>query len=97
MLTEGALALKPEEHKSMQDQAERLINALENTATVEVRNPAGTNLTLCTVNENSSLTRRWTKTMKWMNLPTGEVIVAPVEDSLMGNLCATWRLEESEN
>lgn len=26
------------------------------------------------------------KTMKWMNLPTGEVIVAPVEDSLTGKL-----------
>ncbi|MGW8289142.1 MAG: aminopeptidase, partial [Candidatus Bathyarchaeia archaeon] len=26
------------------------------------------------------------KTMKWMNLPTGEVIVAPVEDSLNGKL-----------
>ncbi len=26
------------------------------------------------------------KTMKWMNLPTGEVLVAPVEDSLNGEL-----------
>jgi len=26
------------------------------------------------------------KTMKWMNLPTGEVIVAPVENSLNGKL-----------
>ncbi len=87
MLTEGALALKPEEHKSMQDQAERLINALEDTATVEIRNPAGTNLTLCT-DERKFFTDTkldW-KTMKWMNLPTGEVIVAPVEDSLNGKL-----------
>jgi hypothetical protein len=28
------------------------------------------------------------KLMKWMNLPTGEVIVAPVEDSLKGTLVA---------
>jgi aminopeptidase len=87
MLTEGALALKPEEHKSMQDQAERLINDLEDTATVEIRNPAGTNLTLCT-DERKFFTDTkldW-KTMKWMNLPTGEVIVAPVEDSLNGKL-----------
>ena len=87
MLTEGALALKPEEHKIMQDQAERLINALEDTATVEIRNPVGTNLTLCT-DERKFFTDTkldW-KTMKWMNLPTGEVIVAPVEDSLNGKL-----------
>jgi len=87
MLTEGALALKPEDYKSMQDQAERLINALEDTATVEIRNPAGTNLTLCT-DERKFFTDTkldW-KTMKWMNLPTGEVIVTPVEDSLNGKL-----------
>jgi aminopeptidase len=87
MLTEGALALKAQEHKSMQDHAERLINALEDTATVEIRNPAGTNLTFRT-DERKFFTDTkldW-KTMKWMNLPTGEVIVAPVEDSLNGKL-----------
>ena len=87
MLTEGALALTAEEHKSMQGQAERLIRALEDTVTVEIRNPAGTNLTLSTTNRkfftDTKLNR---KTMKWMNLPTGEVIVAPVEDSLNGKL-----------
>jgi aminopeptidase len=87
MLTEGALALKPEEHKSMQDQAMRLIKALKDTEKIEIRNPAGTNLTLRT-DERKFFTDTkldW-KTMKWMNLPTGEVIVAPVEDSLNGKL-----------
>ena len=87
MLTEGALALTPEEHKSMQGHAERLIHALEDTVTVEIRNPAGTNLTLSTKNRKFFTDTKldW-KTMKWMNLPTGEVIVAPVEDSLTGKL-----------
>jgi len=87
MLTEGALALTPEEHKRMQGHAERLIHALEDTVTVEIRNPAGTNLTLRTKNRKFFTDTKldW-KSMKWMNLPTGEVIVAPVEDSLNGKL-----------
>ena len=87
MLTEGALALTPEEHKSIQGHAERLIRALEDTATVEIRNPAGTKLTLSAKNRKFFTdTKLDRKLMKWMNLPTGEVIVAPVEDSLNGKL-----------
>ncbi|MCK4885047.1 aminopeptidase [Candidatus Bathyarchaeota archaeon] len=87
MLTEGALALAPEEHKSMQGHANRLMHDLEDTVTVEIRNPAGTNLTLLTPDRKFFTDTKldW-KTMKWMNLPVGEVIVAPVEDSLSGNL-----------
>ncbi|MDH5690953.1 MAG: aminopeptidase [Candidatus Bathyarchaeota archaeon] len=87
MLTEGALALTPEEHKSMQGHAERLIHALEDTATVEICNPTGTNLTLSTQKRKFFTDTKldW-KTLKWINLPTGEVIVAPVEDSLNGKL-----------
>jgi aminopeptidase len=87
MLIEGALALKSEEHKNMQNQAEKLMAALEDTVTVEIRNPAGTNLTLHTHDRRFFTDTKldW-KTMKWMNLPTGEVIVAPVEDSLNGKL-----------
>jgi aminopeptidase len=87
MLTEGALALKPEEHKSMQGHAEKLMSVLDGTITVEIQNPAGTNLTLRTQNRKFFTDTKldW-KTMKWMNLPTGEVIVAPIEDSLNGKL-----------
>jgi len=87
MLTEGALALAPEEHKSMQGHADRLMHDLKDTVTVEIRNPAGTNLTLLTHDRKFFTDTKldW-KTMKWMNLPTGEVIVAPVEDSLNGKL-----------
>jgi aminopeptidase len=87
MLTEGALALTPEEHKNMQSRAETLIRALEKTVTVEIRNPAGTKLTLSAKNRKFVTdTKLDRKTMKWMNLPTGEVYVAPVEDSLNGKL-----------
>jgi len=87
MLTEGALALTPQEHKDMQSHAERLIQALNGAVEVEIRNSAGTNLTLSTEKrEFFTDTKVDWKSMKWMNLPTGEVIVAPVEDSLNGRL-----------
>jgi aminopeptidase len=87
MLTEGALALTPQEHKNMQHQVDQLICTLEDTVTVEISNPLGTNLKLSTQNRRFFTdTKLDKKTMKWMNLPTGEVIVAPVEDSLNGKL-----------
>lgn len=87
MLTKGALALTAEEHKNIQNHAERLIHTLEDTAKVEVCNTSGTSLTLSTHDRKFFTDTKldW-KTMKWMNLPTGEVIVAPVEDSLNGKL-----------
>jgi leucyl aminopeptidase (aminopeptidase T) len=71
----------------MQSHANRLIQALEDTISVEIHNPAGTDLTLRTQNRKFFTDTKldW-KSMKWMNLPTGEVIVAPVEDSLNGKL-----------
>jgi len=87
MLTEGAMALTPQEHKNMQSHAERLIQALNGTIEGGIRNPTGTNLTLSTEKrEFFTDTKLDWKSMKWMNLPTGEVIVAPVEDSLNGKL-----------
>ncbi len=87
MLTEGALALTPQEHKNMRSHAERLIHALNGATEIEIRNPAGTRLTLRTEKrEFITDTKLDWKSMKWMNLPTGEVIVAPVEDSLNGKL-----------
>ncbi len=87
MLTEGALALTSKEHRMMQDHAEKLIKTLEGTKQVEVQNPAGTNVTFSTKNRTFFTDTKldW-KNMKWINLPTGEVIVAPREDSLEGKL-----------
>lgn len=87
MLTEGALALTPQEHKSLQNRAQKLIQTLNGAIEVEIRNPAGTHLTLSTEKRRFFTdTKLDPQSMKWMNLPTGEVIVAPVEDSLNGRL-----------
>jgi leucyl aminopeptidase (aminopeptidase T) len=87
MLTDGALALTTEEQRQMQAFANKLIENLSQAVKVEITNPAGTNVSL-SVKGRSFFTDTkidW-KTMKWMNLPTGEVIVAPVESSLEGRL-----------
>jgi len=87
MLTDGALALTAEEHRSMQAFANKLIQQLNGTTSVEITTPAETNLSLSTKGrEFFTDTKIDWKSMKWMNLPTGEVIVAPVEDSLEGKL-----------
>ena len=87
MLANGALALTSEEHEKMQSFAAKLLHVLEGTAKIELRTEAGTNLSF-SVQDRSFFTDTkvdW-KTMKWMNLPTGEVLVAPVENSLSGRL-----------
>jgi len=87
MLTKGALSLTPQEHKNMQGFATKLIQALNGTIKVKITNPSGTSLSLDVKGrEFYTDTRIDWKTMKWMNLPTGEVIVAPVENSLNGKL-----------
>jgi len=87
MLTDGALAMKKEDHRSMQGFARKLIQSLSRAARVEVANPAGTKISL-NVEGRPFFTDTiisW-ETKKWMNMPTGEVIVAPVESSLEGRL-----------
>ena len=87
MLTEGALALSLKEHKQMQTFAKTLMKKLKGAVKIEITTPAGTRLSL-SVKDRPFFTDTvldW-KLMKWMNLPTGEVIVAPVEDSLEGRL-----------
>ena len=63
------------------------MNALSDTVTMEISNQYGTNLTLHTQDRKFFTDTKidW-ETMKWMNLPTGEVIVAPEENSLNGKL-----------
>lgn len=87
MLTEGALALTTAEHRQMQAFADELMKKLEDVVKIEITNPAGTNLTFSVENREFFTDTKidWV-TLKWMNLPTGEVIVAPVEDSLEGTL-----------
>jgi hypothetical protein len=87
MLTQGALALTAEEHQNMQGFAKELMEKLTGAVKIEIATPAGTKLSL-NVKDRPFYTDTaldWAL-MKWMNLPTGEVIVAPVEDSLEGKL-----------
>lgn len=87
MLTEGALALTVEEHKKMQSFAQKLMQKLDGTVQVEISNPAGTGLSLSVKGRDffTDTLFDW-KTRMWMNLPTGEVLIAPVENSLEGRL-----------
>ncbi|UCE96422.1 MAG: aminopeptidase [Candidatus Bathyarchaeota archaeon] len=87
MLTSGALALTGEEHRKMQDYARDLMENLSKTVKIEVTSPSGTELSFITKGRQffTDTFLDWTE-MKWINLPTGEVIVAPVEDSLEGIL-----------
>jgi len=87
MLTEGALALTVEEHRRMQGFAESLIKKFSEAVKVQITNPAGTHVSLSVEGRQfftDTIVDR--ETMKWMNLPTGEVIVAPIENSLEGTL-----------
>ena len=87
MLTEGALALTAEEHRQMQHFAQELIQKLNQAVKIKITNPAGTDVSVSVEGRPffTDTVIDW-KTMKWMNLPTGEVIVAPVENSLEGIL-----------
>jgi len=87
MLTDGALSLTSEGHQQMQNFAQKLLRTLESVAKIDLHTPSGTRLSLSTEKrEFYTETKLDWKTMKWMNLPTGEVLVAPVENSLSGRL-----------
>lgn len=87
MLTQGALALNIEEHNQMQAFAKDLMKKLKKAVKLEISTPAGTQVSLSVKGRPffTDTMLDW-KLMKWMNLPTGEVIVAPVENSLEGKL-----------
>ena len=87
MLTKGALALSIADYKQMQRFARKLINKLAESIEVEVTNATGTHA-LFSVEKRPFFTdtRISPENSKWINLPTGEVMVAPVEDSLDGQI-----------
>ncbi len=87
MLTEGALSLTQDEHAEMQNTARGLLAVLQETESVHVTAPAGSDFTLgCKGRTWFSDTYLNWKDMKWMNLPTGEVLMGPVETSMEGTL-----------
>jgi len=87
MLTEGALSLSREENAEMQNVARTLLSILQDTDSVHVTAPAGSDFTLNVKGRTwfSDTFINW-KDRKWMNLPTGEVLVGPVETGMQGTL-----------
>lgn len=87
MLTDGALALRGADHRKMQRFGRSLVRSLKGTVKLDITNAAGTKISLSVKDRpfftDTVIDPRMTK---WMNLPTGEVTVAPVENSLQGRL-----------
>ena len=87
MLTEGALSLTKDENAEMQNGAKSLLAILQDVDSVHVTSPSGSDFTFSVKGRTwfSDTYLNW-KDMKWMNLPTGEVLVGPVETSMQGVL-----------
>jgi len=87
MLTEGALSLSREENSEMQNNARAMLAVLQDVDSVHVTSPSGSDFTLNVKGRTwfSDTYINW-KDMKWMNLPTGEVLVGPVENGMQGTL-----------
>ncbi len=87
MLTHGALALDDEEHREMQSFADKLIRRLHGAKEVRMTSPSGTDVSMSVSGRRFFTDTRIDPTLtKWLNLPTGEVIVAPVEHTLTGRV-----------
>jgi leucyl aminopeptidase (aminopeptidase T) len=85
MLVHGALALTTDEYKTMHAQAQRVILETEGVSHIRLTNPSGTNLRLSIAGRRFFTDTKITNE-KWGNLPTGEVLVGPIETSLEGTL-----------
>jgi len=87
MLTEGALSLTLEQYDIMQRFSEKLMHHLRHAKKVHVTSPSGSNFTLSVEGRPFFTDSKidW-QTMKWMNLPVGEVLCGPEEDSMEGVL-----------
>lgn len=85
MLTEGALALSLDEHERMNREADRIIAATEGAEVIRISSPSGTRLSL-SIKGRGFFKDTTITNAKWGNLPTGEVTVGPMENSLEGKL-----------
>jgi hypothetical protein len=87
MLTKGALALNERDYRDMQNFAKKLSQKCEDAKALRITTPTGTDLTMGVEGRPFFTDTKidW-KSMKWMNLPVGEVIVGPQETSLEGTL-----------
>jgi leucyl aminopeptidase (aminopeptidase T) len=90
MLTDGALALTADEYQTLQETAVELLSVCQGATGVRIQNPEGTDLRFSVAGRDFFTDTRlnW-ETLKWMNLPVGEVIVGPVESFAEGKLVCT--------
>ena len=87
MLTQGALALSAEEHVELQSSARKLLASLLGAKSVRVTSPNGTDISFSVEGRDFFTDTKYDwKRFKWLNLPTGEVMAGPVENSLNGTL-----------
>ena len=87
MLTEGALSMTTKDHRQMQGFANNLMTQLKYAARLEITNPAGTKISMSVAGRPffTDTQLDWNR-LSWINMPTGEVTVAPIENSLQGKL-----------
>ncbi len=87
MLTDGAMALTGRQYGKMQDFSRKLLRTVSSAEEVSITNPRGTDLKMSVKDRGwfADTFFDW-RTMKWINLPVGEVVVGPVENSLEGTL-----------
>ena len=87
MFTDGALALNDDDYKVMNRLADELLERCKGAERVRVTCPGGTDLEMDVKGRAffPDIRVDW-ESMKWMNLPVGEVMAGPVETSLEGVL-----------
>lgn len=87
MFTHGALAMSEEDYKEMNILADKILDRCTGTLGVKMTCPSGTSLEMDVSGRDffPDIRVDW-ETMKWMNLPVGEVMAGPVENSLEGTL-----------
>jgi leucyl aminopeptidase (aminopeptidase T) len=87
MFIEGALAMDDDDYKVMNKLADDLLERCEGAERVKVTCPGGTDLEMDVKGRDffPDIRVDW-ESMKWMNLPVGEVMAGPVETSLEGTL-----------
>lgn len=83
MLTEGALSLSTEDYYLMRTAAERITTSTEDAEKIRVTAPGGTDVEMSIRGRGFFADVKITNE-QWGNLPVGEALVGPVENSLEG-------------
>ncbi len=89
MLAEGALALSEEDYIEMRQLAQELLTTLQDVVEVRVMSSSGADFTISVEGREffTDVQLDW-RSLMWINLPVGEVTVAPIESSMSGKLVA---------